>query len=224
MRRYASPRAGFNLMELLVVVAIIGMLAAVGFISVSSYIVRAKLTAAQAQIAEIDTAIKQFHSDTGRYPQRGQLLAQLTDRRAAADIKWSGPYYNPPTKNLVILEPVRDIETNQPIPLQGEQIADPWGRPIIYIPKRDYEAVGARAETPFGETQFAGGSIWANANTFQLISAGPDGKTRVIAGRIAPLVFGDGIDNDGDGRIDEFEVKGHGTGPEFWPEDDITNF
>ncbi|MBE7559217.1 type II secretion system protein GspG [bacterium] len=222
-----STQTGFNLMELLVVVGIIVILASVGFIYGPTQITKAKLAAEKANITELATAIEMFRQDTGRYPARGQLVAQLSDPKAAADVNWRGPYYTPTGKRdpRNITGVALDLETGQPLSLLAEQIADEWGTALYYIPKRDYPSVGVLQETPFaGSETLFGGSIYVNSNSFVLISAGPDRRLRMKEGRPAPLVYGDGRDNDGDGATDEFQVKGRGTGPEFWPEDDIVNY
>ncbi len=226
MNRVSPSQSGFNLIELLVVIGIIVLLASIGFVYAPTQITRARLAAETTEIVTLATAIENFHADTGRFPAKGQLIAQLGDRKAAADVKWNGPYFVPSGKYQVdhITGPVVDLETGQPISEWGEQIADEWGHPVFYVPKRDMAAYGVANETPFaGSETLFGGSIWVNGNSFILISAGPDGKMRMDGTHFKPLIYGDGRDNDGDGYADEFQVKGQGTGPAYWPEDDIIN-
>lgn len=101
-----SREAGFTLMELLVVLVIVGLLAA--FVGPLLYqrINPAKHTAARAQIESFVTALNNYLIDVGRYPTTEQGLQAL---RADPGVpNWSGPYL------------AKDI------PL------DPWGGNFIY--------------------------------------------------------------------------------------------
>jgi len=99
--------AGFTLLELLVVVAIIGLL--VGFVAPRFFgqIGKSEVTAARAQIDALEKALDQYRLDTGRYPSTEQGLSAL-QQRPQNEPKWNGPYLR------------------KTLPL------DPWGRPYQY--------------------------------------------------------------------------------------------
>ena len=108
---------GFTLLELLVVVAIIGLLVAYVGPRYVSQIGKSETAAARAQIEALAKAIDTYRLDTGRFPSTAQGLAALLVR-PAGEAKWNGPY------------------------LQKDVPLDPWGKPYFYrMPgaKRDYE-------------------------------------------------------------------------------------
>lgn len=104
------PRAvrGFTLIEILVVVVIIGILAAVIVPNVLSRIEDAEKSAAVSEIKTFDTAIDNYKLDLRQYPP---VLEALVNKSAAGDNpKWNGPY----------------LKNQTTIP------KDPWGTPYIY--------------------------------------------------------------------------------------------
>jgi len=113
------PVRGFTLLELLVVVAIIGLL--VGFVAPRYFgqIGKSEVNTAKAQIDALEKALDQYRLDTGRYPTGEMGLAALV-QRPQNEPKWSGPYLR------------------KDVPL------DPWGKPYAYrIPgeKGDYDII-----------------------------------------------------------------------------------
>lgn len=98
---------GFTLLELLVVVAIIGLL--VGFVAPRYFgqIGKSEVNTARAQIDALEKALDQYRLDTGRYPSNEMGLAALL-QRPQNEPKWSGPY------------------------LRKEVPLDPWGKPYAY--------------------------------------------------------------------------------------------
>jgi general secretion pathway protein G len=79
--RRATRRArGFTLLELMVVVVIIGVLAALIAPQVLSRVGQAKVTAAQTDITNIMSALKIYKLDNGRYPSTDQGLDALVNR------------------------------------------------------------------------------------------------------------------------------------------------
>jgi len=84
------PR-GFTLLELLVVVAIIGLLAAYVGPRYFSQLSKSEITVAKAQIEAFAKALDQYRLDTGHYPTTEQGLAVLFTR-PANEKKWNGPY------------------------------------------------------------------------------------------------------------------------------------
>jgi len=71
---------GFTLLELMVVIVIIGVLAALIAPQVLSRVGQAKVTAAQSDIASLMTALKTYKLDNGRYPTSDQGLQALAAR------------------------------------------------------------------------------------------------------------------------------------------------
>lgn len=98
---------GFTLLELLVVVAIIGLLA--GYVGPKYFgqLGKAEVKAARAQIDGLDKALDQYRLDVGRYPTTDQGLGALIVKPAGVS-RWAGPY------------------------LKKDVPADPWGKPYIY--------------------------------------------------------------------------------------------
>ena len=116
--------AGFTLMELLLVLMIIGMLAALVGPTLYQRIKPAKQSAARAQLANFSTALDAFYVDCERYPTTQEGLTALRDRPEGAE-KWNGPY------------------------LKKEVPMDPWGHPYVYrAPGRSggYEIVSYGAD------------------------------------------------------------------------------
>jgi len=107
----ARPREGgedgFSLVELLVVLAIIGMIATMVTPQVLGYLGRAKGDAAKVQTKNIARSVELYYLDAGSYPNSQQGLAALVS--APAGVNWQGPY-------------VRD----------AKGLIDPWGRPYLY--------------------------------------------------------------------------------------------
>jgi general secretion pathway protein G len=100
-------RAGVTLIEMLVVVTIIALFAALVAPRLLQKSDEARMTAARAQINSFMTALGAYKLDTGLYPTTEQGLEALRIRPHDAH-RWDGPYLP------------------QEIPL------DPWGRPYVY--------------------------------------------------------------------------------------------
>src|SRR5882672_3011721 len=87
------PRSisGFTLMELLLVLVIIGMLAALVGPTLYQRIKPAKESATRAQIENFTTALDGYFIDVGRYPSTQEGLKALRAKPEGSD-KWNGPY------------------------------------------------------------------------------------------------------------------------------------
>ena len=73
----ASREGGFTLIEIMVVVIIIGLLAAVIVPQVVDKVDQAKMTRAEADIQALEAALTMFRLDNSRYPTTDQGLASL---------------------------------------------------------------------------------------------------------------------------------------------------
>ncbi|MHC4713997.1 MAG: type II secretion system major pseudopilin GspG [Planctomycetota bacterium] len=80
---------GFTLVEMMVVVVIIGILAAVVVTSAVHYADKARINATKAQISEIETALAGFKLETGRYPTGQEGIKALVEK--PADFKGDWP-------------------------------------------------------------------------------------------------------------------------------------
>jgi general secretion pathway protein G len=112
------------MMELLIVLVIIGLLAALVGPTLYQRLSPAKESVARAQIENFSTALDGYFVDTGRFPSAQQGLAALRTK-PADEPRWRGPY------------------------LKKEIPADPWGQAYVYrSPGRNggYEIVSLGAD------------------------------------------------------------------------------
>jgi len=100
-------RCGFTLLELLVVMVIIGLLAAYVGPKYFAQIGKSEVKTAKAQIVAFEKALQQYRVDVGRYPSTEQGLQSLLTKPSNVG-KWDGPY----------------LEKTLPM--------DPWGHPYVY--------------------------------------------------------------------------------------------
>lgn len=90
-KRRILGRKGFSLIELLVVMIILGLLAAFVGPRMFGKVDKAKQQAAQSQIEGFGAALKLFRLDVGRYPTAEEGLEAL--RTNVGNIpRWNGPY------------------------------------------------------------------------------------------------------------------------------------
>lgn len=116
---------GFTLLELLVVIVIIGLLAAFVAPKYFGQIGRSRIQIARAQIESLDKALDQYRIDTGHYPSTDAGLAALTVAPANEPM-WHGSY----------------LKKGVPV--------DPWGNAYVYkMPGsdgREYEILSYGAD------------------------------------------------------------------------------
>ncbi|MDH3314430.1 MAG: type II secretion system major pseudopilin GspG [Gammaproteobacteria bacterium] len=107
MKRSGSPSRphGFTLLELLVVLAILGLIATFAAPQVLKWLSGAKSDSARIQIEALSTGIDLYRLEVGSYPPD---LEALVSQPPGAD-RWDGPYLKKRT-----------------VP------KDPWGRDYIY--------------------------------------------------------------------------------------------
>jgi general secretion pathway protein G len=129
--RAAKGAKGFTLLELLVVIVIIGLLAAYVGPKYFAQLGKSEVTVAKAQIEAFDKALDTYRLDVGRYPTTEEGLAALMAAPATAAGKWNGPY------------------------LKKGVPADPWGRAYLYRApgsKGDYDIISLGKDAQQGGT------------------------------------------------------------------------
>jgi len=94
LARAAVAQHGFTLLELLIVLVIIGLLAALVAPQFLDRLESSKITTTDAQIKMLKTSLDTLRLDIGRYPTTQEGLALLVDPPAdpALRARWHGPY------------------------------------------------------------------------------------------------------------------------------------
>jgi general secretion pathway protein G len=82
---------GFTLVEMLVVIAIIGLIMGLIGPRVLNYLSESKVKAAKIQMQSFASALDLFNLDAGRYPSSAEGLAALVHRTPGV-AAWNGPY------------------------------------------------------------------------------------------------------------------------------------
>jgi len=98
---------GFTLIEVLIVMVILGLLAALVAPRMFGKVGKSRQKAAKAQIALFETALDTYRLDVGKYPTTEQGLEALREKPEDAE-RWDGPY------------------------LPKEIPTDPWGHAYVY--------------------------------------------------------------------------------------------
>jgi general secretion pathway protein G len=89
--RAARHKAGFTLVEMLVVLTIIALILGLVGPRVLNYLGESRSKTAKLQIESFGSALDLFYLDSGRYPTTSEGLNALVQRPTGAEI-WNGPY------------------------------------------------------------------------------------------------------------------------------------
>lgn len=87
-----NKRRGFTLVEIMVVVVILGILAATVIPLFRGATFDAKVSAAKSNVAELEAALERFYIHMDRYPTTEEGLKVLVEAPADAAGQWRGPY------------------------------------------------------------------------------------------------------------------------------------
>jgi general secretion pathway protein G len=123
--RSASGRAGFTLVEMLVVLTIIALILGLVGPRVLNYLGESRTKTAKLQIESFGSALDLFYLDAGRYPTTSEGLTALVQRPTGTEV-WNGPYVK-----------------------GGKVPSDPWGNPYQYrspVENAPYEIVSYGAD------------------------------------------------------------------------------
>ena len=120
--RRSPGRSGFTLIEVLLVVVIIGILAAIVVPRLGGRTKEAQISAAKSSIASISLAIDVYEVDNGTYPASLQSLITK-----GGEQNWRGPYLK-----------------------KAEMPLDPWGHEFIYIRKENGYEIRSSGPTDGG--------------------------------------------------------------------------
>jgi general secretion pathway protein G len=120
-------QAGFTLVEMIVVIAIIGILATLVVVRYSGQTDQAKVAAAKSQLAQLEGAVISFHSHVGRLPKS---LVELVEKPSGVSNWQEGGY------------------------LKGKSVPkDPWGNEYGYkVAGRRFEIISLGADGKEGGT------------------------------------------------------------------------
>lgn len=122
----AHVRSGFSLIEMMVVLAIIGMLTAAVSVNVYHFRQKGQVTTAEMEINNIVEGLEQFNTSTRRYPSDEEGLEVL----------------------------FKEIDGFAPILVKKGGLVDPWGNPYAYRTLVDesepYEVSSAGLDLVFG--------------------------------------------------------------------------
>jgi type IV pilus assembly protein PilA len=78
-----QAQKGFTLIELMIVIAIVGILAAIALPAYQDYIVRSKMSEPLAAMAEAKTTVAEYVAANGRFPAAGSSFGINTSPRSA---------------------------------------------------------------------------------------------------------------------------------------------
>jgi general secretion pathway protein G len=89
-----ADQRGFTLIEIMLVVVIIGTLAAIVVPRLAGSSQKAKVNASRADISAFSTALGAFEIDSGRFPSAEEGLEALMEKPASIgdEDQWDGPY------------------------------------------------------------------------------------------------------------------------------------
>jgi prepilin-type N-terminal cleavage/methylation domain-containing protein len=200
MNHGPTSRAGFTLMEVLIVIAIIGLLAGLLVPTLMGAKNQARIAVTKATIEALRGALEGYQSRFGDYPPTSLAAFRLTQPNETnlgiesataclATTVGGRPFidtfredlFGNTDKDRIARNPTRWYFGDN----QLREIADDWGNPIVYFHFRDYSRPDAFSKyTIGGKVQICrpqGTKVTAtyhNPFKYQIWSAGPDQKNQ----------------------------------------------
>jgi general secretion pathway protein G len=124
-KRYRE--AGFTLLELMIVIAILGLMAYMVAPRLMGVMTKAKPKIALTDLKNLETALDMFYLDVGRYPTDEEGLKVLYQKPENDIPGWAGPYIKRAPK-------------------------DPWGREYVYKCPGEHGTFDLSSLGPSGKT------------------------------------------------------------------------
>jgi general secretion pathway protein G len=107
-RRRLRRKAGYSLLEILIVLAIIALIAALVGPRLFAQFDKSKVTTTRVQVKSLVSALDTMQLDIGRFPTQEEGLSLLEKTAGDSSPNWQGPY------------------------LSGPVPKDPWGHDYVY--------------------------------------------------------------------------------------------
>lgn len=135
-RKHPDPQRrhddGYTLLELLVVLAILGLLTGIATPMVMGHLQQARIDTAKVNITRLTSELELFKLNMGRYPTSEEGLGALVERPRGSE-RWNGPYVKSSTA-----------------------LTDPWGHPYVYRSRDDRDdfelySAGPKNGQPIGQ-------------------------------------------------------------------------
>lgn len=126
-RHGLAAEEGYTLTEMLVVIGIISLIAAVLTPALIGQMAHARIKAAQLQLNTVAAEVESFRNDVGRYPSESEGLSVLVTPPASAQ-GWAGPY------------------------AKKRSLKDPWGHDILYITNASGQSFKVESYGPSGKS------------------------------------------------------------------------
>lgn len=118
-----SLRSGFSMVELMIYIAVVGILVLVIAPNFMSYFKKAAISTTNTNIQVVKQALTSYYSDTGRYPESLRDLVRKPHDEIVAK-RWQGPYL--------------ELKDEDDLPIDG------WKNELVYrridgVPNKPYE-------------------------------------------------------------------------------------
>ncbi|RME88699.1 MAG: type II secretion system protein [Planctomycetota bacterium] len=193
-----KKKKGFTLVEILVVIALIGLLMGIFMVAIGSSRRNAKIRATKTLLKQLELALSNYQSDFGTYPPSslkdiGVTIENSKNQGIESLVaclftqQKNGPYFKDyDSKRLTNYDKDKMPNFNDNLNKSGEALeyTDSWKEVLVYIHGRDYQDY-QRVADYMGKKSY-GFSIkpamdpktknFFNPTTFQLWSVGPNGK------------------------------------------------
>ena len=128
-RAVAARRAGFTLLEVLVVVAILVILAGVASVSIFGQMEKAKVGAAKTSMKAIEKAYYSYYTTHGSWPENISVVASELEQGQAALVD---PWGNPFTASVTDVQQPDGTSNQRPV----ITCQPPGGKPQIQVPEK----------------------------------------------------------------------------------------